>query len=208
MVESEIHRLLFAAFSPKTYQTGWRVFCAFKRQRLDSNSPAAVQDIREFVAWLSLRQMAPATIATYVSGVGYYHKIQGWHDPTQDFFEAKLLEGCRRDRVGTDKRWPMTLPILASILQALPHVCSVEFEVKLFRAVLLSAFFGFMRIGEFAAKSRTCMQENLLLFSDVHFCDLGTARASHSGFHQDFLVNVRQPNPGKKYQDTLVKLSG
>ena len=124
--------------------------------------------------------MAPATIATYVSGVGYYHKIQGWHDPTQDFLVAKLLEGCRmrRDRVDTDKRWPMTLPILARILQALPHVCSVEFEVKLFRAVLLSAFFGFMRIGEFAAKSRTCMQENLLLFSDVHLCDLGTAMAS------------------------------
>lgn len=181
MVEGEIHRLLFAAFAPnthQTYKTGWRAFCAFKHQRLCVNSPASVQSIREFVAWLSLRQLAPATIATYVSGVGYYHKIQGWQDPTQDFLVAKLLEGCRRDHVGNEKRLPLTLPVLSRLLQALTYVCSSEFEVKLFRAVMLSAFFGFMRIGEFAAKSQTCLQENILLFSDVQFCDLGMATTS------------------------------
>ena len=32
-----------------------------------------------------------------------FHKIHGWPDPTRDFVVAKLLTGCRRDKLGSDK---------------------------------------------------------------------------------------------------------
>ena len=38
------------------------------------------------------------TIATYVVGIGFYHKLNGHADPTREFLVSKLLEGCRRGR--------------------------------------------------------------------------------------------------------------
>ena len=78
MLAGEVQRLLSVAFAPNTkknYQTGWRAFCQFRNLRLDCNfvATATVQDVREFVAWLSLKQLAPGSIATYVSGVGFHH---------------------------------------------------------------------------------------------------------------------------------------
>ena len=134
--------------------------------------------MREFIAWLSLRQLAPATIATYIAGVAHYHKLNGFPDPTQDLLVFKLLEGCRRGRSQADKRLPINPTFLSEIIHALSHVCVSQFESTLFRAAMLTAFFGFMRIGEFAANSSHCMQESLLQLSDVHFDDLETSAAS------------------------------
>ena len=180
MLAGEVRLLsvAFASNTQKTYQTGWRAFCQFRILRLDCNFVATVQDVREFVAWLSLRQLAPGSIATYVSGVGFHHKINGLPDPTRDFLVAKLMEGCRRDRPSRDNRLPISVSVLSNLLLALPHICVSQFEVELFRAAMLSAFFGFMRIGEFATDSRTRFQESLLQFSDVQFCNIGTLAAS------------------------------
>ncbi len=118
--------------------------------------PASPQDIHRFVAGLSLQKLAPSTIATYVSGVGFYHKVWGWPDPTRNFLVAKLLEGCRRGCLPwADKRLPITLPLLSHLLHALPSVCSSLFEVSLFKAV----FFSY------------CLQQSLFMFSDVEFCN-------------------------------------
>ena len=88
------------------------------------------------------------------------------------------MEGCRRDRPSRDNRLPISVSVLYSLLLALPQVCVSQFEVELFRAAMLGASFGFMRIGEFVADSRTRFQESLLQFSDVRFCNNGTPAAS------------------------------
>ena len=116
MLAGEVQRFLSVAFAPntttKTYQTGWRAFCQFRNLRLDCNFVATtVQDVREFVAWLSLKQLAPGSIATYVSGVGFRHKINGLPDPTRDLLVAKLMEGCRRDRPSRDNRLPISVSV-------------------------------------------------------------------------------------------------
>ena len=91
---------------------------------------------------------------------------------------SKLLAGCRRSGRSCDGRWPLTVPVLTHIVQILPDVCLSQFEAQLFRAVMLCAFFGFMRIGEFAAISRYRTQRSLLLDTDVHFQALGQPDAS------------------------------
>ena len=104
---------------------------------------------------------APATIATYVAAVSYMHKLQGWADPTRDFLVTKLLEGCRRDRPSTDPRLPVSLPMLAMIVHSLPVICTSLYEAKLVTAAFLTAFFGFMRIWEFAANSKRSIQPSV-----------------------------------------------
>ena len=84
----------------------------------------------------------PSTIVTYVAGVGCHFKLSGGPDPTGTFIVTKLLEGCRRGDARLDQRSPISPPLLAKILAVLPFVCSSIFEVKLFRAAMLLAFFG------------------------------------------------------------------
>ena len=111
-------------------------------QRFNEIPPALPQDVRHFIAWLSLQHFAPSTIATYVSAVGYYHKIHSWLDPTRDFLVTKLLTGCRRDNLAHNGRWPITIPILTHIINALPYVCPSSYEVALFRAAILWSSIG------------------------------------------------------------------
>ena len=73
------------------------------------------------MAWLSLKHLAPSTIAIYVAGVAFNHKIRDWHDPSRDFILSKLLSGCRRDRPSFDERAPMTLQVLSRAVLALTH---------------------------------------------------------------------------------------
>lgn len=173
----EISRLLSIAFSKnsyKTYSTGWNALCEFMGQGSAAPTmPITSAMVRAFIAWLSLKGCAPATIATYVAGVGFYHKFHGYADPTKDFLVSKLLEGCRRDRRVTDTRAPITVPILITILGALPHVCSSRFEELMFKAAMLCAFFGFMRVGEFTADSANHIQDSVLLLSDIEFSSTG-----------------------------------
>ena len=145
--------------SQRTYLTGWRVFCRFRGFPPTEFLAASARDIQEFVAWLSLQGFAPSTIATYLSGVGFQHKVQGVPDPKRDFLVTKLLEGCKRDHPTSD------------------YVCSNQFEVLLFRVAILGAFFGFMRQGEFTADSRYRLQDSLLLSSDVSIQGVGSPAA-------------------------------
>ena len=170
-------RLLSMAFAPNTqraYLTGWNQFCRFWQCPSIPEKAASVHDVRRFIAWLSLRQLAPATIALYTAGVGYIHKMHGWPDPTKDFIVSKLLEGCRRDRPVSDTRLPISVATLGQLCYALQYVCASQFECALFKAAVLCAFFGFMRIGEFSANSCHVVQDSVLKISDVKFHKSGS----------------------------------
>ena len=164
--------------SQRTYLTGWRVFCRFRGFPPTEFLAASARDIQEIEAWLSLQGFAPSTIATYLSGVGFQHKVQGVPDPTRDFLVTKLSEGCKRDHPTSDSRLPISLAMLSCIVTALQYVCSNQFEVLLFRAAMLGASFAFMRLGEFTADSRYRLQDSLLLSSDVTIQRVGSPSAS------------------------------
>ena len=46
------------------------------------------------------------------------------------------------------------------------------------KAMLLSAFFGYMSVGEFTAHSKCCIQDSILSISDLQFCNMTTVEAS------------------------------
>ena len=127
------------------------------------------QCICEFIAWLSLQRYSPATISIYVAGVSCHFKLKGEPDPTDYFVVAKMLEGARRSSNGKDRRVPISPSVLSRIIAALPKVSSSSFEAKLFRAAMLLAFFGFLRVGEFAANSRDKVQSSVLQLEDIAF---------------------------------------
>ena len=136
MVRLEMQHLLSLAWTSNThkaYSSGWCAFCRFLHQsRHTTQLPASILAVREFVAWLSLQNLAPSTISTYVSGVAHFHKVHGWPDPTKDFIISKLVEGTHRDNPHHDNRVPISLPILSLIIETLPQVCTSHYENVMF----------------------------------------------------------------------------
>ena len=131
------------------YQRGFQAFKEFLSSCGQAGPPANTNQVTMFVGHMSLAGYAPSTIETYVSAIKYYHKINGWPDPTNAFIMTKLLEGSRRQNGRRDTRHPLTLDLIERILPILPIICYSGYEALLFQTSLLISFHGFMRVSEF-----------------------------------------------------------
>ena len=153
-----------------SYSRGVESFHNFRSQvGFDNHWPAPVDHVVAFIAHLSLSGKAASTISSYSAALAYYHKINGWADPTDNFIVRKLKEGCRRQGDHADVRRPVTVPLLSRMVSALQSVCSSSFEVSLFKAAFVTAFFGFLRVGEFTAASKAADTTRILALGDTWF---------------------------------------
>lgn len=125
------------------------------------------QQIRNFIAYLSLKGFSQSTASNYVAGIVYEHKIEGHPNPADNFVIRKMLEGYKRLKYKKDIREPITTPMLQAIVCNLPGVCKSQYEVALFSAAILLGFFGLLRISEYTAPSKHDSQRTLQ-FQDIH----------------------------------------
>ena len=141
--------------SRKLYQRAWAVFNEFYRQFYyadDPLLPLTIPSLALFISYLHARQLAPSTIKSYLSAIGYVHKMKGLCDPTKAFLITKLLTALGRQG-SSDIRLPISQPVLHKLVGSLSHTNSSAFYRTLFSAMFLIAFYGFFRIGELAAKN-------------------------------------------------------
>lgn len=144
-----------AANTHNTYSQAWESFQYFRSAyNFELNVQPTPEHIVHYIAYLSINKYAAATMATYISGLSFHMRSQGWADVTQCFVVRRMLEGSKRTKIPRDVRCPITMPILGRMLIALPHVCNSSYDVALFRAAFLLAFFGFLRVGEFTVRAR------------------------------------------------------
>lgn len=87
-------------------------------------------------------------MSTYVSALGYCHKLSGFPDPTKVFFIVQMLKGYGKLGSRLDSRLPITLPILHRILESSVQFCHTPYDSCLFQAMCSLAFFACMRVGE------------------------------------------------------------
>ncbi len=175
---SETQRLWEASVAPatwKAYQCGLNSFRNFRlKHNLPLLWPATTQHITLFIASLSLEGLSSSSISSYVSAIAFIHKTNCWSDPYDNFVIKKVLEGCRRTKPNTDDtRLPITSTVLHNIICKLPFVCSSTFETSLFKAALLLAFCGFLRVSEYAAHAKHGNTSRMLQVSDVHISGYG-----------------------------------
>ena len=111
--------------------------------------------------------VAPSTIKSYLSAIGYVHKLKGLRDPTRAFIIDKLLTALSRQS-SSDIRLPISRPVLHALVGSLNHNNSSAFHRTLFSTMFLIAFYGFFRIGELAAKNANS-GSSVLQFSDMRF---------------------------------------
>lgn len=153
----------------QSYERGIRSFYEYHSQIKTSPSwPFLTHEICNFVVYLFTLKLSQATIKAYLSGIGFFHKIYGFDDPTQNFLVKKLLEGVvRSNGRHKDTRLPITRPILKMAIRSLAVVCHSKYEETLFKSAFSLAFHGLLRIGELANSNGE--KRHVLQTSDISF---------------------------------------
>jgi len=147
-------------------------FDEFRREfNLDLNWPCEIPVLVAYIAYLSKEKWAHSTICSHLSAIGFFHKINGWSDPTGSFIVKKLREGSGRLNQVKDIRRPITFQILQRLISVLPAICSSSYEVILFKSVFLLAFYGFLRVGEYSCDSMSSGSSRVLTPADIRFND-------------------------------------
>ena len=148
-----LDKLLQASLAPSSrahYQPAWKKLVSLG---LPTRLPVSVPLMLLFIAHLYANGSAPASIVSTVSAVAYFHKINGFHDPSNCFMVSKLLAGARNLGTVPDVRLPVTLPVL-SLVDALPTVFASRYKCLMLRAMMVLAFKAYLRIGKMVPRSR------------------------------------------------------
>ena len=101
---------------------------------------------------------ASSTVSTYVSAIGYSHKLSGLPDPSKAFYVLQMLKGYGKIGTRMDNRLPITLPILHRIITASSQLFDSPFDTSQFQAMCLFAFYSFSRIGEITGNTHNTLQ--------------------------------------------------
>ena len=123
-----------------------------------SSFPASVPLICIFIAHLFEASLARATVLSILSGIAFFHKLFKFPDPTTDFLVKRMLLGAQKAQLVGDTRLPIALSMLHRLCDSSSRITNSVFSASLVRAMFLTMFHVFLRIGEV-----TSSQNNLML---------------------------------------------
>ena len=162
LLDTTARQLVSAGLSASTsrsYNQVWHDFNALRR----STAPPTLPEVLRYIASLHLRRIQGTTIASKISAVSHFCRLQGWPDHTSTRAVRLAVRGATRViPAQPDRRAALSWIQLMQLCTALPRVCSSPHEVRLFKTCFTLAFLGCFRMGELVAKSR-CHQSPLLL---------------------------------------------
>ena len=116
---------------------------------------------------MSLNSYKPSTVISYIAGISYYLKLNGLVDVTEVFIVRKMLKGFQRSMPSKDIRAPVTIDMLKAFPHALRNVATSDYEALLFSAAFVVMFFGFLRVGEIAIKTKNEDSSFIIQKTDV-----------------------------------------
>ena len=133
------------------YKRAWKLFHQFYEYTFRSpfsGLPISPPVLALFIAYLFDKLYAPSTVRTYVSALGYSHKLLTFPDPTKVFYICQMLKGYHKIGFRLDTRLPITLPILNRLLSATSELQGSHYQIIQFKAMCSLAFYAFLRLGE------------------------------------------------------------
>ena len=140
------------------YKGIWKSFTTFAGVEPDWAFPSTPQLLAQYGVWLADQGYKPATIATHLAGVGWWHKVKGLEDPSRSYLVKRLLIGLAKEGPPPKQATPIRYSQLRSVLEQLPAVANA-YDAKLYRAAFLLAYFASLRVCEYAdTKSKHALQ--------------------------------------------------
>ena len=97
-------------------------------------------------------------MSTSLSAISYAHKLLDFPDPTSAFVVSKLIAGAYRMRPTFEIRLPISVTILNRLVESLVHTTESMYDQCLYKAMFLSAFNTFSRIGELTSSVNSALQ--------------------------------------------------
>jgi len=115
--------------------------------------PISSETLALFIAYLNNKQYAAATVLSYISAIGFVHRMAMLPDPSKTDLIKLTLRGYSKIMRKVDRRLPITLPLLEQLLDAVNHTVSSDYQRKMIRAMCATAFFAALRVGEITTRS-------------------------------------------------------
>ena len=103
-----------------TYRRAWALFYKFYNSVFHlpfTFLPISPSLMALFIAYMFNFHYAPSTVTTYISALGYSHKLLGFPDPSKVFYVYQILKGYKKVGFHLDSRLPITLPILDRLVR-------------------------------------------------------------------------------------------
>lgn len=157
----------------KAYNSAWSLFTAFCLAFQITLFPILVSTVCAFLIHnYQSRNLKICTIRKLLAGIQFHARL---HDPDYpSLFSTPsirlLLKGISKDtQKAVDKRLPITISVLKKLIDILRNGLFSAYINKLLEAVFLTAFYGFMRPGEFTTGSQSFDPARDLTLSDVSF---------------------------------------
>ena len=97
-----ISTLLQSSLQPSsipTYRRAWQLYSQFSQSVLATaaiSMSLTPSHLGLFIAYMFQHKYAPSTANTYVSALGYCHRLVGAPDPTRVFWVMEMLKGYRK----------------------------------------------------------------------------------------------------------------
>ena len=149
-----VEKLLSGSLQKSSLPTYRRAWCLFEKFQIDTigytlqKLPIMPSTLALFIAYLYDKKYAPSTVSTYISAIGYCHRLAGFDDPTKTFYILEILKGYRKIGQKLDCRLPITLPILERVMEAGDIIGISNYQSIMFKSMCSLAFFAFLSIGE------------------------------------------------------------
>ncbi|XP_052226643.1 integrase/recombinase xerD homolog isoform X2 [Dreissena polymorpha] len=152
ILNQTVYKLLDKSLAPSTKASYKNAFLQYQRFHsthypLSNCLPITTDRLAQFIAFCHNLSFQANTISTYVSALGYIHKLYNLANPTESFVIKKLLYSLRRTSTA-DKRLPFTIANIRTLLFFLRSNIKDHYHRVLLKAMFLMAFFGLFRVGE------------------------------------------------------------
>ena len=125
--------------------------------------PISPANLALFRAYLYEAGYAASTVNSYVSSIGYFHRLSDVPDPTKVGYIMELLRGYGKLQSHVDTSLPITIPILRTAFDVLPSLSLSQFQSLLFNAMSSLAFFAFLHIGKITSRADKDSKNSLQL---------------------------------------------
>lgn len=168
---SKYMRLGLAKSTIKAYDSAWYFFSSFCASLLLSPLPVDVSVVCAFIVFsFESRNLQTQSIKAMLAGIQFHIRCQ---DPASQSLLGNpsiqlLLNGLKKARPpGNDKRLPLTISLVHKLVSRLRQGCFSPYIDTMLEAVLLMAFYGFLRCGEYTTRTLSFNSQHDLTFSDL-----------------------------------------
>lgn len=161
--------LALAPGTRRSYDRAVGQFESFRQQSgYAADWPPQLDHIMHYCVMLRGNGRPVSYIKGHLSALAFAIKARGLADVTGDFRLRKMLEGWAREVTPrVDVRQLITPEVLTGLYRVWRRVCRTEYEMALFHAAALVAFFGALRVSELVAGSRSDRPGTALQLGDV-----------------------------------------